>query len=174
MDVESCFQLGYIIKPHGIQGSLWIYLDTDQPEEYEQLESVFVEINKKLIPFFINSIKIRKDRAIVHFDNVDTIEEASRLKGLSLYLPMDQLSRLEEGQFYYHDVINYLIVNERGDIIGRIINVLELNGNDLFSVDHQGREVLIPVQEDFILQVDPVEGKIHMKLPEGLLEVYLK
>lgn len=174
MDVESCFQLGYIIKPHGIQGSLLLFLDTDYPEDYENLESVFVEINQKLVPFFIHTIKIREKRAIVQFENVNTIDEAERLKGLPLYLPLEYLSPLEEGQFYYHDVIGFLIVDESGREIGKVVNVLELNGNDLFTVDHHGQEILIPVQDDFIREVDHKARKIHMQLPEGLLELYLK
>jgi 16S rRNA processing protein RimM len=174
MNVESCFQLGYIIKPHGLQGALLLYLDTDHPEDYETMESVFVEIKQKLVPFFVKAIQVRENRAIVHFENVDSIQEAERLKGLSLYLPLDQLSPLGEGQFYYHDVINFMIVDAADRKIGKIINILELNGNDLFTVDHQGQEVLIPVQDDFIIKVDHDEGIIYMQLPEGLLNVYLK
>lgn len=174
MNVESCFQLGYIIKPHGLQGALLLYLDADHPEDYETMESVFVEIKQKLVPFFVKTIQIRENRAIVHFENVDSIEEAERLKGLSLYLPLDKLTPLEEGQFYFHDVINFMIVDTSGRKIGKIINILELNGNDLFTVDHRGQEVLIPVQDDFIIKVDHDEGKIYMQLPEGLLKVYLK
>jgi 16S rRNA processing protein RimM len=173
MNVESCFQLGYIIKPHGLKGALSLYLDTDHPEDYEKLESVFVDIKQELVPFFFKNIQVKGNWAIVQFENIDNFQDADRLRGLFLYLPLDMLSPLEEGQFYYHDVINFMVVDASGRKIGKIINILGVNGNDLFAVDHQGKEVLIPVQDDFITKVDHQEGEIYMRLPDGLLDVYL-
>ncbi|MBS0000129.1 MAG: 16S rRNA processing protein RimM [Cyclobacteriaceae bacterium] len=173
MNPESCFQLGYIIKPHGLQGDLSIFLDTDQPEAYQTMESVFVQIKQKLVPFSIDHLQIRGNRAIVGFDNVNNIEEAEKLKGNLLFLPLDMLPPLPPDQFYYHEVIDYTIIDESGQKIGRITQVFETSGNDLFAVDHRGHEVLIPVQDDFIVRVDHEKNEIHMRLPDGLLDVYL-
>jgi 16S rRNA processing protein RimM len=173
MNVESCFQLGYIIKPHGLQGDLSILLDTDQPEAYETMESVFVQIKQKLIPFFIDHLQIRENKAIVKFENVNSLEEAEKLKGNLLFLPLEVLPPLSSGQFYYHDVIRYMVIDESGRKIGRITNIYESNGNDLFAVDHDGTEILIPVQDDFIVRLDHEKSEIHMQLPDGLLDVYL-
>ena len=173
MNVESCFQLGHIIKPHGLQGDLHIFLDTDQPEAYETMESVFVEIRQKLVPFFIDHLQIRENKAIVKFEHINSLEEAEKLKGNLLYLPLELLPPLSSDQFYYHDVIRYMVIDDSGREIGQIMNIFEVNGNDLFAVDHKGTEILIPVQEDFILRVDHEKNQIHMQLPDGLLDVYL-
>ena len=148
-------------------------LDTDQPQAYESMESVFVKIGEKLVPFFIDHLVIRENRATVKFEGIGSLEEAENLKGNLLFLPLEKLPALSPGQFYYHDVISYLIIDDTGNPVGRIINVFEANGNDLFAVDHQGKEVLIPVHDDFISRVDHEKCEIHMHLPDGLLDVYL-
>jgi 16S rRNA processing protein RimM len=173
MKVESCFQLGHILKPHGLQGELLVYLDTDKPDSYERMESVFIKIDKKLVPFFIHDLQLRNNRAIIRFEGIHSIEEAEKLKGKALYLPLEELPQLEDDQFYYHDVINFMIINESGQDIGKIHAIYEANGNDLFSVFHENREVLIPIQNDFIREIDYENQRIHMHLPEGLLEIYL-
>jgi 16S rRNA processing protein RimM len=173
MKVDSCFQLGYILKPHGLQGDVLVFLDTDKPEYYEGMESVFIKIENKLVPFLISELQLRKNRAIIRFEGVHSIEEAERLKGNSLYLPLEQLPPLEDDQFYYHDVINFMIIDESGQDIGKVHTIYEANGNDLFAVYLENREVLIPIQDDFIREIDYENQKIHMHLPKGLLEVYL-
>jgi len=173
MKVESCFQLGYIVKPHGLQGAVTVYLDTDNPEAYDTMESVFVQIDQKLVPFFIQEFQLRANQAIVRFEGVNSIQEAELLKGSSLYLPLEMLPPLEEGQFYYHDVINFMIIDESDHAIGRIFNIYEANGNSLFALFHEGQEVLIPIQDDFIKKIDYENQKIYMHLPAGLLDVYL-
>src|SRR6187200_2347240 len=107
MNVENCFVLGYITKPHGISGEVQAHFEAESPKEYSELESVFVEINKKLIPFFIDSISINKSKAIIKFEDVDSVEEASEFAGKKLFLPVEALPELEEDQFYYHDIIGF-------------------------------------------------------------------
>ncbi len=173
MDVESCFQLGHILKTHGIHGELIIYLDTDNPEDYNLLKSVFVEINREMVPFFIERIKVNSNRAIVKFQDVDNLQAADKIKGLGLYLPLEFLPDLGEGRFYYHEVIGFAVIDESKGLIGNIMNIYEANGNDLFGVDHKGHEVLIPVQDDLIKEIDKKNKKIYMNLPNGLMDIYI-
>jgi len=173
MDIESCYQLGYILKTHGIHGELLVYLDTDNPEEYKLLESVFVEIKQKLVPFFIEQIKVNDNKAIIRFQEIENLEAAEKLKGLALYLPLNFLPELDEGQFYYHEVVGFTVIDEIEGRIGKILNIYEANGNDLFGVDHHGHEVLIPIQNDLIKKIDKMGKEIYMILPDGLLDVYL-
>ena len=87
MDIDECFELGYIIKPHGLNGAVSIYLDTDFPEEYIKLESVFVNVKQKLVPFFIESIQVNGHKAIVNFEDINSLEQSEELKGCSIHLP---------------------------------------------------------------------------------------
>ena len=85
MNIDACYQLGYVIKKHGTKGEVSVYLDVDYPEEYTNLESVFVETNQKLVPFFIDTNQIRDNKAVIRFEDVDTQDQAAELKSKKLY-----------------------------------------------------------------------------------------
>lgn len=173
MKVEDCFQLGHISKPHGINGELILVIDSDHPEAYENLESVFVDIKQKLVPFFIEKIRLNGNRAQIKFDGIDEIEEAESLKGKEVYLPLSQLPELSEDQYYYHEIIGFSVTDKTKGTIGEVINIYEANGNDLLVVNYRGHEVLIPLQDEVVIEVDKARKMVSVDLPAGLLEIYL-
>jgi 16S rRNA processing protein RimM len=173
MKIEDCFQLGYIVKPHGIHGALTIYLDTDNPDYYKELESVYVEYQQKLVPFFIDHIKIKDNQATVEFQDIDGIEKASQYKGCTLYLPLDFLPPLGSGQFYYHDIIGFIAKERNLGKLGEVKTIYEANGNDLFSVLYKGKEVLIPIRDEFVIELNKEAREILLELPDGLIDIYL-
>lgn len=174
MSVDECFQLGYVIKNHGLKGEVNIQLDVDYPDEYRNLESVFVEINEKLVPFFITNIQIRGDKAVVKFEDVDDLASADPLKSKALFLPLSVLPKLGQDQFYYHDIIGYKIIDQDGFIIGDIADVYTSSRQDLFAVKSKDdKEVLIPVIDEIIVEVNHKERQLKVNLPDGLLDIYL-
>ena len=174
MKIEDCFQLGYIVKPHGVHGALTIFLDTDNPEYYNEMESVYVEYQQKLVPFFIDSFKPSGNKATVKFQDVDGIDLAARYKGCAIYLPLDMLPGLEDDQFYYHEIIGYRVVDQTVGEIGKVKDIYEANGNDLFAIDYKNKEILVPIRDEFIQKLDKYGSTVFLDLPEGLLDVYLK
>lgn len=173
MTIDACYQLGYVIKKHGTKGEVSIFLDVDNPQEYSNLESVFVEINQKLVPFFIDTIQIRDSKAVVQFEDVDTQEEAATLKSKALYLPISTLPQLEQGQFYYHQIVDYVIIDQNLGQIGTVTSVVSTDRQDLIVVDHKGKEVLIPITNEIVGEADHELQQISVNLPDGLLDVYL-
>jgi 16S rRNA processing protein RimM len=173
MNIDNCFQLGYIAKTHGVQGELTFVLDVDNPEDYDQLTSVFIEINGKLVPFFITHFLLQREKAIVRLEDVNTLDSADKLVGNALYLPLSQLPQLEEDQFYYHDIIGYQVVDAAKGVLGTVANVYELPHQDLIAMTYQDKEVLIPVTDDIVTKVDHKTKQLQVTLPDGLLEIYL-
>lgn len=173
MNIDACYQLGYVIKKHGTKGHVSIHLDVDQPNYYSNLESVFVEINQKLVPFFIDSIQIRGNTAVVKFEDIDTQEKAAQLKSKAIYLPLGSLPNLTNGQFYYHQIVNYKVIDQNLGEIGYVTSVVSTDRHDLLLVDHKGKEVLIPITDEIVGKADHETKQISVNLPEGLLEIYL-
>lgn len=173
MNIDSCFQLGYIAKTHGVQGEVTFVLDVDNPEDYDQLESVFIEMNGKLVPFFITSFQLQREKAIVKLEDVNSFENADKLVGNALYLPLTQLPELDEDQFYYHDIINYQVIDNDKGALGTIANVYALPHQDLIAMNYQNKEVLIPITDDIVTKVDHKKKELYVELPDGLLEIYL-
>jgi 16S rRNA processing protein RimM len=173
MDIESCYQLGYVLKTHGVQGEVTFVLDVDEPEIYSGLESVFIEINGKLVPFFIDNIQVLKEKAIVRLEDVNSLQKAQNLVGNGLYLPLENLPELEADQFYYHEIVDYQVIDEKLGSLGKITNVYEMPHQDLIAMQYQGKEVLIPITDEIVTGIDNKKKELYVELPDGLLEIYL-
>lgn len=175
MTQDSCYLLGYIVRTHGTAGNVVLFLDVDYPEEYEEMDSVYVEIKGELVPYFISRFNLQKqNNAIVTFEDVDTIEKAQALVGSSLYLSLDELQELGDEEFYYHEIKGFTVVDQSKGILGIVREVYALNGQDLIAMDYQGVEVLIPTAEDIVLKADKENRQLFVNLPDGLLDVYLE
>jgi 16S rRNA processing protein RimM len=174
MQKEDCFFVGKIVKKFSFKGELLVKLDTDEPEQFIEMESVFVELHKNLIPFFIKESSLHKSELLrVKFEEVDTEEAADALLGKDLYLPLDLLPKLTGNQFYYHEIIGFQVVDVAYGPVGIITGVNDSTAQPLFEIDHEGKEVLIPVNDQFIVKVDRAHKTIHLNTPEGLIDLYL-
>lgn len=174
MRKEDCFYLGKIAKKFSFKGEVLIYLDTDEPELYENLESVFVEQNKHLIPFFIENSSLHKNDFLrVLFEDINTEADADNLIGSDIYLPLKMLPKLSGNKFYFHEVIGFKIEDKRLGYVGEIQSINDTTAQPLFEVTKDGAEILIPMIDHFLVKVDRENKKIIMDLPEGLIEMYL-
>lgn len=173
MQKEDCYYLGKITKKHGFKGNLILHLETDEPELYQNMESVFIETNGMLVPFFFETIGPHlKNKLLVKFEDL-TPEEAEKLVNRSVWLPLDTLPELEDDAFYYHEIIGYKVIDSQKGEIGFIKNVNDSGVQALFEIDFDGKQILIPVVDDWILEVNKDEKFIRIETPEGLIELYL-
>jgi len=174
MNKEDCFHLGHVAKSIGFKGQVSVLIDATNPYEYSKLESVFVEINNVLVPFFIDSISINdKGFAKIKFSGVDTEEQSKSLVKKPVHLPLTHLPKLEGNQFYFHEVVGYKVEDTtRGDI-GEIVQVVELNNNPLLEIKFEGKEILIPLQDEFIVEINKKDKIFKVNCPEGLIDLYL-
>jgi len=174
MRKEDCFYLGKIAKKFSFKGEVLVYLDTDEPELYENMESVFVEFNKNLVPFFIENSSLHKNDFLrVQFEDVDSEEEADSILNCAVYLPLSMLPKLEGNKFYFHEVIGFEIEDKRLGVFGKIVSINDTTAQPLFEVVNGEVEMLIPMVDHFLVKIDRENKKVVMDLPEGLVEMYL-
>lgn len=174
MRKDECFYLGKIAKKFSFKGEVLCYLDTDEPEMYQNLESVFVQMNRNLVPFFIEQSSLHKDKFLrVKFEEVDSEVEAENLLGSELYLPLSMLPQLEGNQFYYHEIIGFKVVDQRLGDIGTIHSIIENTAQPLFEIFKGEKQILIPMIDDFIVEVNRSKKEITMNTPVGLVDLYL-
>ena len=174
MRKEDCFYLGKIAKKFSFKGEVLIYLDTDEPELYENLESMFVECGKHLVPFFIENSSLHKNDFLrVRFEDVKNEEEADALLGNHVYLPLKMLPKLTGNKFYFHEVIGFEIEDKRFGFVGEIQSINDSSAQPLFEVLNGDVEILIPMIDHFLVKIDRENKKVLMDLPEGLIEMYL-
>ncbi len=175
MRKKDCFYLGKVAKKFSFKGEVLIYLDTDEPEIYENMESVFVELNKSLVPFFIERSQIhRGDFLRVKFEDIDSEEDADEIIGCEVYLPLSMLPKLEGNKFYYHEIEGFTVEDIRLGNIGTLIRVNDSNAQALFEIDNNGTIILVPLIDNFIVEVNRKEQKLILNTPEGLVDLYLE
>lgn len=174
MRKQDCFYLGKIAKKFSYKGEVLIYLDTDEPELYTNMESVFVEINKHLVPFFIVSSSLHKgDFLRTRFEDIDSEEDADGILGCEVYLPLSELPELEGDKFYFHEIIGFDAEDQRLGVVGQIVGVNDSSAQPLFEIKKGDIEILVPMIDDFIVKVDRENKKIVLNTPEGLIDLYL-
>ena len=172
MTKEECYRLGNITKPFGYKGQMVFYLDVDSPEDYAELDSVFVETKTGLVPYFFKVDNINGNKAIVTFEDL-TPDEAHALAGHDLYLPLDLLPKLTGNQFYFHEVTGFRVVDSQYGDIGTLQTIIEYPAQPLFQIDKEGKEILIPIIDPVIKLVDRENKTLHIDAPNGLIELYL-
>ena len=174
MRVEDCYTIGSFIKTHGFKGALSLKLDVDFPEQYKELDSFFVTIGGNLVPFFVAAFELgNKGIAKVHLEDIDSEEKAKSLVGKPLYLPLDLLPKLEGNQFYFHEVTGFAVEDETHGPIGHIKAVIDNGPQALLQITFKGQDILIPVTDDFIVSLDRDKELMHVRCPEGLIDLYL-
>ncbi|GLB51498.1 ribosome maturation factor RimM [Neptunitalea chrysea] len=174
MRKEDCFYLGKIVSKFSFKGEVLIKLDTDEPELYKNLESVFLQIGRNLVPFFIERLSLHKSNLLrIKFEDVDSEADAEALMKTELYLPLSFLPELTGNKFYYHEIVGFTMNDVNYGVVGIITGVNESSAQPLFEVEDEGNQILIPMNDDFIVEVNRNKKQIVVQTPEGLIDLYL-
>jgi len=171
MNKNDVFYFGYVAAKHGLKGDLLLKLDVDDTSNYKNIDSLFVEVNKNLMPLFISKINFAKqNEAIITCEDVGDVKQ---FVGCSVYLAIKHLPKLEGDKFYYHEIIGYKVTDKAYGEIGVLQTVLEYPHQQIFSIKHLGKEILVPVVDEFIDRVDKANKHLYLSAPEGLIDLYL-
>lgn len=174
MTKEECFYLGRIVSQFSFKGEVLIKLDTDEPESYLEMESVFVEYDNNLVPFFIVKSSLHKsDLLRVKFEEVDSEEDADDLMKCNVYLPLSLLPELEADQFYFHEIIGYTVEDATHGTVGTLTGINDTTSQALFEIEKGDKQILIPMNDQFLQKVDKKNKIIFVQTPEGLIDLYL-
>lgn len=169
---EKCVQIGYVSKPHGVKGEMAVSLLEGFYAEDLDLEFLLLDIDNGLVPFFVESLRIKGGKTILaKLESVDAEEKAREFVNTEVYVHAESVHNEEDmpsGAF-----LGFRVIDQKKGGIGIITGVNEIANNPLFVLDFEGREILFPVNTDFILQVDEKNKEIEVNLPEGLIDLYL-
>ena len=173
MRKEDCFYLGRIVRKHSFKGEVVLKLDTDEPELYQEMESVFVNIGNNMIPFFIKDSLLQKGNQLrVNFENIQSEADADALLKAGVYLPLSMLPKLTGKKFYFHEIIGFAAEDVAYGAIGTVTGVNDSSAQPLFEIEKEEMQILVPMIDDFIVKIDREQQKILLKTPAGLLDMY--
>jgi len=169
---EDSLLLGTITKPHGTKGSLLLWLRNIKAEDIKKWESVFVEIDGLLVPFFIESFKENAtDSLILKFEGVLSETEAKTFAGKDVYVEAGHVKKKRHSDPKLPVLKGFKVIDETFGFIGIAGEIADIEHNPLLIVNNEKKEFLIPVHEDIILAIDKKTKEIRIHAPEGLLDL---
>ncbi len=175
MDKDNCFYLGTILKAHGVFGELVLKVEIDFFDLLiDELESVFVEIDEQLVPFFISEIDyVNEDTAIVLFDDF-VGNKAKEFIGCSVFLPNNLLPGNNSLKPDLAHIKGYQVIDSNLGDIGIVNDILQYSFNYIMQVMKGSNEILIPASEEIINEINDEKKIIRVTTPEGLIDIYIK
>ena len=168
---NDCEKIGFIRKTHGVHGQVVFEFEEHFEYSVEEAERLFVELEGLLVPFFISEEGLRfrsAKSAIVKFDWVDNEEYAKRLIGQSVCLYKNEI--VDEPEEHTAMFLGFTLIDTRIGAIGTIENVDDYSGNIVLTVNYNGTELLVPFNEDILVEIDEESKILTLNLPEGLVE----
>jgi 16S rRNA processing protein RimM len=170
---NNCVKVGFIQKPHGIHGELVIRFEEIYYETLEEYPTLFLEIDNLLVPFFITEESLRfksGESVIATLKWINSDKKAKELCGLSVFVNQDDVVEFED-EMSTNALVGFQLYDETLGLIGEINEVNDFSGNLLLSVDYQGKEALIPLNEDLIVSIDEENRKIVLRIAEGIFDL---
>jgi 16S rRNA processing protein RimM len=171
MDKKDSYKVGYILKPHGLKGAVTVSIDPDTPNDFQTLNIIFIQQDDNLVPYVVESISVKGDKAFVKFEDVETPEAAAEISKKSMFLPKTARPKSGRGEFYDDEILNFTVSDENHGELGKIEEVMTVGPNKMLVVMFEGREVLIPVNGPFITGINKTKKKVAVTLPDGFLDI---
>lgn len=173
MEIKDCFYIGYISKTRGLRGEIQLFFEF---EDYKELDfdALFIEIDKKLVPFFIEDLKIQNNStAYIFLEDIDHIDKAQPLLRHQVYLPENKKPQRNPDDFRITDLKGFIVHDSAYGVLGQIEEIHTYPQQHVASVTYRTKEVLFPLNDDIIEQISKDSKTIKVNLPEGLIDLYL-
>lgn len=167
--MNDMLQVGAITSTHGLKGEVKVFPTTDDPKRYDYLKEVWLDTGKEMLQLEVQSVKYFKQFVIVKFKGIDRIEDVERYVKKSLYVTRENAVELGEDENFIADLIGLKVIDEDGNHLGTLTDVLLTGANDVYVVTEGDKEILIPAIKQCILQVNLEEGFMEVHLLEGLV-----
>lgn len=165
------FNVGKIVNTQGLQGEMRVMAVTDFAEERFKKGNSLALFDKK--DQFVMNVEIASHRKMKNFDIIKFkgmyhINDIEKYRDFTLKVAEEDLSELDEGEFYYHEIIG-LEVYEGEVLLGTIQEILQPGANDVWVVKRKGkRDLLLPYIPPVVLKIDIPAGRVEVEIPEGL------
>jgi len=168
MNIQDCFYLGKIVSKFSFKGEILLKLDSDEID-FKKIKTIFLDINGTIVPHSIDNIKLHKSSLLrIKFEDIDSEEKANKILKIKTYLPIKDLPKLNGNKFYYHEIINFTVLDLSLGNIGKVKEVNDKTLQPIIIVDNGISEVMIPLVDDFLIEVNRVKKTLTFDLPNGL------
>lgn len=167
---QEYFEIGQIVNTFGIKGIVKVNSFTEDPLEFEQLKTILVEKNKKLLEFEIEEAKPHKNQVLLKLKGINDINEAEKYKGCYIKLPREKAKKLPENTYFIADLIGLEVYTDSGELLGKVDDIYNSGSADIYVIKNElGKQILLPGIKDVIKEIDVDNEKIIVHLIDGLI-----
>ena len=161
--------IGKLTKPQGLKGEIRMLYSGNDPDSLKLVKNIrAIKSDGSSVELEIERIRSAKNLLILKFRGLDRIEDVEKLPGSQIFANRLDLGELEDGEYYWDDLIGMKVYDESDDLIGELTKIFETGSNDVYVVSHDGIDILIPAIEEVILKVDVENNKMYVHLLEGM------
>ena len=169
--MEQLLQVGVISSTHGIRGEVKVFPTTDDPDRFRKLKQVILDTGREQKGLEIEGVKFFKQFVILKFKDIDNINDIEKYKGKSLYVTREHAVKLKKDEYFIADLIDMQVELEDGTAFGVLTDVIQTGANDVYEVKRpDGKEVLLPVIDECILDVDLEKQQVTAHIMPGLVD----
>lgn len=169
--MENYLRVGVISSTHGVRGEVKVYPTTDDIKRFDYLKETILDTGKEYITLHVTGVKYFKNMVILKFQEFDNVDQMIPYKGMDLLVTRENAIPLEEGQQFIADLIGCDVITDQGESLGKLTDVLKTGANDVYVVKMEsGKEVLLPVIDQCILEKDIDNKVIKVHVMKGLLD----
>ena len=167
--MNKYLELGQIVNVKGLKGEVKVNSFTDDNTKFERISKVFIKQKSNLTGYEIEKVTYNKNQVIIKFKEIDTIEEAEKLRNSYIVVDREIFGELPEGVYYIADLIGLDVYTEANEYLGKVDDIFSTGSNDVYVVkDELGKQKLLPGIDDVIKKIDLESSKIIVNLIEGL------
>ena len=168
MDKSCLVPVGKVVRTHGVRGALKVLPYGETMGEMEAGEKLILLEGGVQRQLTLTSLRAQQRVWIARFEEIQNMDQAQALTGKDVFIDKDRLPALPEGEYYHFQLIGLSVETIDGEPLGTLSAIFQTAGNDVYAVESEGKELLIPAVEDVIREVDLLHGKLIVDLPEGL------
>lgn len=163
-------RVGIIVNSHGLKGEVKVMPTTDDISRFDYLEKAFIQKNSERTEIQVTNVKYLNKFVILKFEGYDDIDDILKFKNCDIMINREDAIKLNDNENFVGDIIGCLVYDDNVEY-GYVKDVIFTGANDVYVVDHNGKNLLIPVIDECVLEVDVVNQRIKVNMLEGLLDL---
>lgn len=166
------FIIGKIINTHGVHGELKVLPLTDDINRFKKLKCVLIEKNNNLTEYNVSAVKFFNNFVLLKIEGINDLNTAQNYKECYLKIHRSEAVKLPKDSYYICDLIGLKVYTIEEEYLGEVVDVLQNGGNDLYIVEKDTKQIMIPAVKEFVKLIDIENKKMTVKLIEGLTELW--
>ena len=169
--MNDFLKVGKIINVHGIKGEVKIFPLTDDINRFYSLKKVYLEQENSILPLTISNIRIHKNVVLASFNEIVDRNQAEQYKGLFIIINREDAIELSENQYFICDLIGIKVYSLEGKLIGNIKDILQTGPTDIYVIETNNKDVLVPALKDIFKEIDINKKIAKADIPKDLMEL---